>query len=78
MNSELRVEDEEIRYARKDVDKRCNKQEVLFLDFEESKTRIQKRLALTPRLFSKATEMVSGVFTSVSPFRNVEILSLCL
>ncbi|MPC63600.1 hypothetical protein E2C01_057699 [Portunus trituberculatus] len=40
--------------------------------------RIQKRFALSPRLFSKATEMISRVFKSVSPGNNVEILSLCL
>ena len=39
---------------------------------------IQKRFALSPRLFSKATEMFRGIFKSVSPVNNVEILSLCL
>ncbi|MPC55139.1 hypothetical protein E2C01_049070 [Portunus trituberculatus] len=31
----------------------------------------------TPRLFSKATEMISGVSKSVSLFNNVEFMSLC-
>ena len=41
---------------------------------------IQKRfaLSLTPLLFSKAVEMISGVFKSVSSVINVEILSVCL
>ena len=43
-----------------------------------SQVRIQKRYALSPRLFSKATEMISGVFKSASPVKDVEILSLCL
>ena len=44
----------------------------------EVKVHIQKRFALSPRLFSKATEMISGVFKSVSPVKNVEIVSLYL
>ena len=35
---------------------------------------IQKRLALSPRLFFKATEMNSGVFKNVSSVDNVENL----
>ncbi|MPC98085.1 hypothetical protein E2C01_093436 [Portunus trituberculatus] len=40
--------------------------------------RIQKRFAFSPRVFSKATNVISGVFNSVSPVSNVEILSICL
>ncbi|MPC38556.1 hypothetical protein E2C01_032065 [Portunus trituberculatus] len=32
---------------------------------------------LLPRLFSKATEMTSWVFKSVSPVNNVEMLLIC-
>ncbi|MPD02526.1 hypothetical protein E2C01_098115 [Portunus trituberculatus] len=35
--------------------------------------RIQKRFTLSPQLFSQATEMISGVFKSVSPFHFVSI-----
>ena len=35
--------------------------------------RIQKRFALPPRLFSKATGMINELFLSVSPVDNVEI-----
>ncbi|MPC85289.1 hypothetical protein E2C01_080057 [Portunus trituberculatus] len=35
---------------------------------------IQKRLALSPRQISKATETTSRVVKSVSPVHNVEIL----
>ena len=37
---------------------------------------IQKRIALSPPTFSKATEMISGVFMSVSPspVHNVKIV----
>ncbi|MPD01224.1 hypothetical protein E2C01_096742 [Portunus trituberculatus] len=42
------------------------------------KIRIQKRFALSPRLFCKATEMISGVFKSVSPVGKLDILSICL
>ncbi|MPC70649.1 hypothetical protein E2C01_064904 [Portunus trituberculatus] len=45
---------------------------------DEKEEVIQKRFALSPRLFSKATEMISGVFKSASPTNNVEILPLCL
>ena len=38
----------------------------------------QKHFSLSPRLFSKATEMISGDFNSVSSVNNLEILSLCL
>ena len=41
----------------------------------ESKIRIQKPFALSTRLFSKATEMITGVSKSVSPVDNVETLS---
>ncbi|MPC96115.1 hypothetical protein E2C01_091355 [Portunus trituberculatus] len=37
-----------------------------------------KRFALSPRLFSKAIEMTSGILKSVSPVDSVEILSLCV
>ncbi|MPC24381.1 hypothetical protein E2C01_017462 [Portunus trituberculatus] len=37
--------------------------------------RIYKHIALSPRLFSRATEMISGVFKRVSPVNNAEILS---
>ena len=40
--------------------------------------RIQKRLALSPRLFPKTTEMASGVFKGVSVVSKVEILSFYL
>ncbi|MPC47785.1 hypothetical protein E2C01_041542 [Portunus trituberculatus] len=33
---------------------------------------------LSPRLFSRATEVISGDFKSISPINNVKILSLCL
>ena len=39
--------------------------------------RIQTRYALSPRLFSEATEIISIVFKSVPPV-DVEILSHCL
>ena len=34
---------------------------------EGAKVRIQKRFALSPRLFSKDTGMISGVFKYASP-----------
>ena len=37
---------------------------------------IQKRFALLPWLFSKATEIISVAFKSVSPVNDVEILLL--
>ncbi|MPC98602.1 hypothetical protein E2C01_093976 [Portunus trituberculatus] len=37
---------------------------------------IQKCSSLSPRLFSKATEMTSWLFNSVSPVRNAKILPL--
>ena len=40
--------------------------------------RIQKRFALSPRLFFKTTEMISGVFKSVSQIKNIKILSIYL
>ena len=45
---------------------------------DENKSRIQKRFALSPRLFSKATEMISVISKSVSPVNNIETLSLYL
>ena len=39
---------------------------------------IQKRFALSPRLFSLAMEMISGVFMSVFLVDKEEILSICL
>ena len=47
-------------------EKRCHTENV--------KARIQKRIALSPRLFSKATEMISGVLKSVSAFRPLKTL----
>ena len=43
--------------------------------------RIQKRFALSPRLFAKAIEVISGVsksIFSIFPITNVEIISLYL
>ncbi|MPC28096.1 hypothetical protein E2C01_021291 [Portunus trituberculatus] len=37
-----------------------------------------KCFALSPRQFSKATEMIGGVFKSISPVNNEDILSFCL
>ena len=38
---------------------------------------ILKRFALSPRLFPKATEIISKVLKTVSPFSRVEILLIC-
>ena len=39
---------------------------------------IHERFALSPRLFSKAIEMINGVSSVFIPVNNVEILSICL
>ncbi|MPC18919.1 hypothetical protein E2C01_011818 [Portunus trituberculatus] len=39
---------------------------------------IEKRFALSLQLFSKATEMISGVFKSVSPVNNSQPSLPCL
>ena len=44
----------------------------------DCKTGTQKRIVLSPRLFTNATDMISGVFNTVSPVNNEETLSLCL
>ena len=43
-----------------------------------NKVGIHKHFAPSPRVFSKATGMMSVACKSVSPVNNVEILSLCL
>ncbi|MPC35786.1 hypothetical protein E2C01_029221 [Portunus trituberculatus] len=48
------------------------------ISHHNTKIHTQKHFILSPCLFSKATEMTSEVFKSVSPVNNVEILSLCL
>ena len=50
----------------------------MFSTTEGDKVRMQKHFALLPRLFPKATEVISGVFMSVSPVNDVEMLLLCL
>ena len=41
---------------------------------KEYKRNIQKHFTLSPRLFSKATELITQVLTIVSPNSNAEIL----